>query len=66
MKYVDIDRHFIKEKLEASIVVYPSVKSEDQLANLLTKVVANRVFDDSLDKLGMFDIHAPTLRRSIE
>ena len=59
-KHVEIDRHFIKEKFEARIVVFHFVKSEDQLADVLTKAVANNVFEDSLSKLGMCDIHAPT------
>lgn len=31
-KHVEIDRHFIKEKLEATIISFPFVKSEDQLS----------------------------------
>ncbi|GKD54841.1 putative ribonuclease H-like domain-containing protein, partial [Tanacetum coccineum] len=38
-KHVEIDRHFIKEKLEAGIIKLPFVKSEDQLADILTKAV---------------------------
>ena len=59
-KHVKVDRHFIKEKLEAGIIVFPFVKSENQLADILTKAVASQAFGDSLDKLGMCDIHAPT------
>ena len=59
-KHVEIDRHFIKEKLEAGIIDFPFVRSEHQLADVLTKAVAGNVFHDSLIKLGMCDIHAPT------
>ena len=59
-KHVEIDRHFLKEKLEANIVQFPFVKSEDQLADVLTKVVSSKVFHSSLDKLGIEDIYAPT------
>ena len=59
-KHVEIDRHFIKEKLEAGIIIFPFVKSKDQLADVLTKVVASKVFIDSIVKFGMGDIHAPT------
>nr|GEY76601.1 putative copia-type protein [Tanacetum cinerariifolium] len=38
-KYVEVDRHFIKEKLEAEIIKLPFVKSEDQLVDILTKAV---------------------------
>lgn len=59
-KHVEIDRHFIKEKLEAGIIFFPFVRSELQLVDVLTKGVASRVFNESLFKLGMCDIHAPT------
>ena len=59
-KHVEVDRHFIKEKLEAKIIKLPFVKSEDQLADVLTKAVSNRVFYNSFDKLGIENIYAPT------
>ena len=59
-KHVEVDRHFIKEKLEKKIIRLPFVKSEDQLADILTKAVCGRVFHDSLTKLGIGDIYAPT------
>ena len=59
-KHVEIDRHFIKEKLEAGIIIFPFVMSENQLADVLTKAVASSVFGYSLDKLSMCDIHVPT------
>lgn len=59
-KHVEIDRHFIKQNLEEKIIQFPFVKSEDQLADILTKAVSSRNFNDSLDKLGVRDIYAPT------
>ncbi|KAM2779496.1 hypothetical protein COP1_014759 [Malus domestica] len=59
-KHVEIDRHFIKEKLDAGIIMFPFVRSEDQLDDVLTKVVSNSVFSNSFNKLGMRDIFAPT------
>ncbi|BBH05042.1 HXXXD-type acyl-transferase family protein [Prunus dulcis] len=59
-KHVEVDRHFIKEKLEAKIIKVSFVKSEDQLADVLTKAVTGRVFHSSLSKLGIDDIYAPT------
>lgn len=38
-KHVEIHRHFIKEKLKAGIVEFLFVRSDDQLANILTKAV---------------------------
>ncbi|KAM1277262.1 hypothetical protein ACFX13_030387 [Malus domestica] len=60
IKHVEIDRHFIKEKLDAGIIMFPFVGSEDQLVNALTKAMSNSVFSNSLDKLGMRDIFTPT------
>lgn len=59
-KHVEVDRHFIKQNLEEKIIQFPFVKSEDQLADILTKAVSSRAFYDSLDKLGVRDIYAPT------
>ena len=59
-KHVEGDTHFIKEKLEDKIIQFPFVKSEDQLTDILTKVVSSKIFHNSLDKLGIEDIYAPT------
>ena len=59
-KHVEVDRHFIKEKLEKKIVSILFVNSEEQLADILTHAVCSRVFGDSLVKLGMCDIYVPT------
>ena len=59
-KHVEVDRHFIKEKLEAELIEVPHVRSQDQLVDVLTKAVSNQAFNGCLDKLGMSDIYAPT------
>ncbi|CAL8119739.1 unnamed protein product [Prunus armeniaca] len=59
-KHVKVDRHFIKEKLEHKLISIPFVPSSEQLANMLTYVVSKRRFEDSLDKLAITDIYAPT------
>ncbi|WKA05326.1 hypothetical protein VitviT2T_023300 [Vitis vinifera] len=59
-KHVEVDRFFIKEKLDDKIVELPKIRSEDQLADILTKAVSSQVFSKFLDKLSMCDIYAPT------
>ncbi|KAL5745206.1 hypothetical protein ACOSP7_026352 [Xanthoceras sorbifolium] len=59
-KHVEIDRHFIKEQLEAKNIEAPHVRSQDQLAEILTKAVPSKAFHEVLDKLRMQDIYAPT------
>ena len=54
-KHVEIDRHFIKEKLENETIKLPHVRSEDQLADILTKAVATQSFENVLHKLGVGD-----------
>ncbi|KAB2617825.1 gag-pol polyprotein [Pyrus ussuriensis x Pyrus communis] len=59
-KHVEVDRHFIKERLVDGTINLPYVKSDDQLADILTKAVSSRIFHLSLSKLGIRDIYAPT------
>ena len=59
-KHVEVDRHFIKYNLETNTIWFPFVKSEDQLADILTKVVSSKDFHDSLIKLRMKDPYAST------
>ncbi|KAH9751848.1 retrovirus-related pol polyprotein from transposon RE1 [Citrus sinensis] len=58
-KHVEVDRFFIKEKLDEKILELPKIRSEDQLADILTKAISSRAFTKFLDKLGMQDIYAP-------
>jgi hypothetical protein len=59
-KHVEVDRLFIKEKLDGKIMELPKIRTDEQLADILTKAVSKQVFSKFLDKLGMCDIHAPT------
>ncbi|WKA05086.1 hypothetical protein VitviT2T_023071 [Vitis vinifera] len=44
-KHVEVDKFFIKEKLDDKIVELPKIRSKDQLVDILTKaVVSSRVF----------------------
>ncbi|KAM2829356.1 hypothetical protein FF1_035267 [Malus domestica] len=59
-KHIEVDRFFIKEKLEGKIIEVPAIRTEDQLADILTKAVSSHKFSSFLHKLGMSDIYAPT------
>nr|XP_011470560.1 PREDICTED: uncharacterized protein LOC101303284 [Fragaria vesca subsp. vesca] len=48
-KHVEVDRHFIKENLDRKIICFPFVYTEDQLADVLTKGVSRKVFDNSVE-----------------
>lgn len=59
-KHVEVDHHFLKEKLVEKLIEIPFVRSKDQLADILTHVVSSKIFHDPLVKLGIGDIYAPT------
>jgi len=58
-KYIDVDRHFIKEKLDSGLICTPYISSQGNLADLLTKGLNNKNFERIVSKLGMIDIHSP-------
>lgn len=58
-KHVEIDRHFIKERLENGDICIPFVPSSEQLADVLTKGLFTTMFEGFLSKLGMIDIYSP-------
>ena len=59
-KHVEIDRFFIKEKIDDKIIEIPHIRTENQIADILTKAVSKLVFERFLSKLGMCDIYSPT------
>ena len=57
-KHIEIDRHFIKKKLEEGVVCMSYVPSEHQLDDILTKGQNSSMFHDLVFKLGMKDIYS--------
>ena len=51
-KHVEIDRHFIKEKIEAGVIGLSPVRSENQFADILTKAVNRKILGNCLVKLN--------------
>ena len=54
-KHVEVDRHFVKENIESGAVELPFVRSEDRLADILTKAVNSKSFTSVLSKLSFGD-----------
>ena len=57
-KHIEIDRHFIKEKLEEGVVCMSYVPSKHQLVDILTKGLNSSMFHDLVFKLGMENIYS--------
>ncbi|RVW64339.1 Retrovirus-related Pol polyprotein from transposon RE1 [Vitis vinifera] len=58
-KHVEIDRHFIKEKIEQKNIEVDYIPTRQQIADIMTKAVPRTQFDILLSKLGMINIHCP-------
>ena len=58
-KHVEIDRHFIKEKLDNGIASLEYTPSCQQTADILTKALSKPTYEDLRANLGMIDIYHP-------
>ena len=65
-KHIEVDCHFIREKVQAKEIETPFVRSENQLADVFTKGLDPKPFVEIKSKLGLLDIYNPSLRRSVE
>ena len=52
-KHIEIDGHFIKEKLDYGNICTPYVSSNNQLVDILTKGLSSASFQQLISKLGM-------------
>ena len=59
-KHIEIDRHFIKEKLDSGLICTPYVPTGYQFADVLTKGLCSNVLHKNISKLGMEDLYSPT------
>jgi hypothetical protein len=65
-KHMEVDYHFIREKLQAKEIETPFVRSKDQITDIFTKGLEHTPFDVNVNKLGLIDIYNSNLRESIE
>ena len=60
-KHIEIDCHFVREKIREGLVGTRYVVSKEQLANLMTKSLGIQQHEYLVSKLGVKDIyHLPT------
>lgn len=58
-KHVEIDRHFIKEKIDNNIINLEYTPSQLQRADILTKALLKPTYENLRSNLGMIDIYHP-------
>ena len=54
----EIDRHFIKEKLDSGLICTLYLPIGHQLADVLTKGLCSNVLHKNITKLGMEDLYS--------
>jgi hypothetical protein len=65
-KHIEVDCHFIREKVQLKEIETPFVRSSDQLADALTKALDKNKLQHILDKLRSFNLFGSNLRGSVE
>ena len=58
-KHIEVDCHFIREKITSGCMITSFVNSNDQLADIFTKSLRGLRIKYICDKLGAFDLDAP-------
>ncbi|XP_073219751.1 uncharacterized protein [Cicer arietinum] len=58
-KRIEVDRHFIKEKLDSGMICTLYVSTQNQLADILTKGLNCINFEGIISKLGMENTYSP-------
>ena len=51
-KHVEVDKHFIKEKLEEGLICMPYIPTKEQVADILTKGLPKKRFDKLVKQVG--------------
>ena len=59
-KHIEIDCHFVCEKLESGDLAVSYLASQEQPTDIFTKALGKKQFTYLRGKLGMLDPHAPT------
>jgi hypothetical protein len=59
-KHVEIDHHFIKEKLDNGEICLPFVRTTEQLADVFTKGLHTAKFSNIICKMNMKNIYSFT------
>ena len=58
-KHIEVDCHFIREKIVSRCVATSFINSNDQLANIFTKSLKGPRIKYTYNKCGAYDLYAP-------
>ena len=58
-KHIEIDRHFIHEKVNSGVANLQYVSTKKQMADIFTKALPRVTFDELSFKLGIYNIYTP-------
>ncbi|KAK8923585.1 hypothetical protein KSP39_PZI019845 [Platanthera zijinensis] len=58
-KHIEVDCHFIREKVHVKKIELKHVPGTEQVADVLTKALPSTLFYQCLSKLGAYDLYAP-------
>lgn len=58
-KHIEVDCHFVREKVQSNIIRTAFIRSNKQLADVFTKGLSLAQFESLLSKLGSINILAP-------
>ena len=59
-KHIEIDCHFVREKIQLGLISTRYVKTREQLDDIFTKALNGDRVSYLCNKLGMINIYAPT------
>ncbi|KAG7598815.1 GAG-pre-integrase domain [Arabidopsis suecica] len=62
-KHVGRDVHFVRDEIIRGTIETQHVKTTSQLADIMTKALGRREFEEFLDKLGVCNLHTPVCGR---
>jgi hypothetical protein len=65
-KYIEVDCHFVREKVQYGEIATPFVRSKEQLTYIFTKALDKTSHLNILSKLGSINLFEPHLRGGVE
>ena len=60
-KHIEIDCHVVRDKVLAKVIKSIHVRTQCQLADLLTKALSFNQFSELISKMGLINIHSPSV-----